>query len=371
MTAVLGCADQYSARIMWRGGNGVFMVPQLDQITAITWNRKLNDTSTAEITIALNGASADCCTQLGQVTEWCHELWIYRDEECVWQGPIVTPTYGRDSVTFTANDVTAWLSLLANYVDINYKGYDATYIAERIIMRNLVASLSTPKDYPVMLDYIVREDCGSKPTYRKGKWIEYVLEIIKDLTDYGFQFTAVGRSLYLRDIKTQAARTQGRLTGEDLLGDGVTVTRNGLGARTNGFATNQQANTDTGIYSGKAYVASTLNTPYGRLDGIATLSDQDATTAQLRAAALAVKGSRYPAPTVIDVSQNAQLSPTAPIDFAALVPGETFDIALADFCTPVQQQFRLTDVTGAWDGGAEKLGVSLSSLSITGDEEAA
>jgi hypothetical protein len=371
MTAVLGCADQYSARIMWRGGAGVFMVPQLDQITAITWNRKLNDTSTAEITIALAGASAECCTQLGQVTEWCHELWIYRDSECVWQGPIVTPTYARDSVTFTANDVTAWLSLLANYVNINYKGYDATYVAWNIISRNLKASLSTPADYPVMLDYIVREDCGSKPTYKKGTWIEYVLDIVKDLTDYGFEFTTVGRSLYLRDIKTQAARTQGRLTSEDLLGDGVTVTRNGLGARTNGFATNQQANQDTGVYEGQAYVDATLNTPYGRLDGIATLSEEDATTAQLRAAAASVKGGRYPAPTVLDVSQGAQLSPTAPIDFNTLVPGETFDVALTDFCTPVQQQFRLTDVEGSWDGGAEKLGVSMSSLSIGADLEAA
>lgn len=368
--SVLGCASQYSARIMWRGGNGVFMAPELDQITSLKWTRALNDTSTAEITISRQGASAECCKQLGMVTEWCHELWIYRDDECVWQGPIVQPSYTRTTVTLLAHDVTAWLSLLANYVNISYSGQDATYVAYDIIRRNLNASLSTPHDYPVMLNYIRRENCGSKPTYKKGTWIEYVYLILLDLVDYGFQFTTVGRSLYLRDIKTSSATPQGRLTSADLIGSPI-VTRNGLGARTNGFATNQQTDEDSGIYTGSVYVAPTLNTPYGRLDGIATLSDQDATTAQLKAAALAVKGSRYPAPTVIDVSQNAQLAPTAPIAFATLVPGETFDVALDDFCTPVQQGFRLTDVEATWENGSEKIAINLSSLSVTGDDATA
>lgn len=378
MSGVLGCAEQYRAEIRWSGTAGpqaaqVFTVPALNLITSITWNRVLNDTAEAKVVIAKQGMGADCCGQLGSVREWAHELWIWRNdpfrgEQCVWQGPVVTIAETRTTITITANDVTAWLALCANYVNINYKGYDATDIAARIIQRNLTASLSTPKDYPAMLPYIVRENCGSKPTYKKGTWIAYVLDIVEDLADYGFQYTTVGRNLYLRDIKTEAARTQARLTGADLIGD-ITVTRNGLGARTNGFATNQQANQDTGVYEGKAYVASTPGTPYGRLDGIANLSDEDATTAQLKAAALAVKGSRYPAPVVLDAGQNAQIAPTAPVTIEQLVCGETFDVAMDDFCMPVQQTFRLTEVAAEWTDGTEKVTASFSSLSITGDDE--
>jgi hypothetical protein len=366
--SVLGCTDSYSVKIMWRANATVFMVPQLDQITSIKWERVLNDTSTAEIEISVQGAGAECCGQLGQITEWCHELWIYRDGQCVWQGPVVTVVAGRDTVTVTAHDVTAWLARLANYQTLTYGNWGPTSIVWDIITRNLRSALSVPADYPNMIDYMVVEGTDVRMNYRKGKWIEYVLTIMDDLTQYGFQYTTVGRSLYLRDIKSATDLTQARLTSADLLGD-VKVTRNGLGARTHGFATTQQQNQETGQWEGKAYLAVLLGTPYGRLDGIANFTDEDATTAQLRAAALSVRGNRYPAPVSIDVTNNAQLSPTAPVTVDMLVPGETFDVALDDFCLPVQQSFRLTEVGGEWTTGGEKLTASFSSLSITADDE--
>lgn len=369
MSGQLGCPDTYQAVIHWRGGGQVFTVPALQSITALSWGRKLSGVSEASVTIARPELSPECCEQLGQVEPWCHELSIYRDGDLVWQGPIVTVEYG-ETIVVTANDVVAWLERLVNYKYLNYSGWDATRVAEDIIRWNMSSSaLSVPKDYAHMLDYIVREDCGSKPNFKRGQQIAYVLDLIQDLNDYGFQYTTVGRALYLRDIKTTTAAAQARLTEHDFAGP-LSVTRDGTGAVTHAFATNQKQAEETGLFVGSVYVSPTLGTPYGRLDTMVALSDDNATTAQLRNATATAKGGRYPAPLTIDVPSGSTLVPTAPVTVEQLVCGERLDIVLANYCRPVEQGFRLTEVKGGWSGTGETIQITCTPLTINADPEA-
>ena len=74
-----------------------------EQITELTWGRKLGDYSEAHVTAAKRnlprdclGALADAVNAAGQITHpgahsWSHELTIYRDGGIVWQGPLVQP----------------------------------------------------------------------------------------------------------------------------------------------------------------------------------------------------------------------------------------------------------------------------------------
>jgi hypothetical protein len=330
--AVLGCASAYRAEVHWRGGGRVFHAHDSTLVTAVSWERVLSGTSAASVTLAKNSTDQACCDRLGQIEPWCHELTVYRDDQLVWQGPITKVTWRRASVQIDALDVTAWLARLVNRFNLAYTAgaLDATAISVDVISRSLNdATMSVPVDYPAMLAYLHRQDCGSKPGFNKGPWIAYVLDIVTELAKFGFDWTTVGRSLYLRDRLTSTATAQAGLGGDDVLGD-IDVVRAGESAATACFATTQTDDLQQG--TGRTVWSGTTGTPYGRLDTLVHLQDPTTSDADLRQAGLMALGGRYPAPLTVSVPDNSQLSPTAPVTVAQLVCGERIDVALSDFC---------------------------------------
>lgn len=365
MSGVLGCAGEYRAEVHWRGGGRLFAAHDPKMVTAASWERLLSDTSTSQVVLAKSGADASCCARLGQIEPWCHELTMYRDEELVWQGPITKVTESRAGIVVDACDITGWLARLVNRFALAYKqgSMDATAIALDIITKALNDKvMSVPVDYAGILAYVVRQDCGSKPGFNKGPWIAYVLDILIELAKYGFTWTTVGRSLLLRDRLTDKALPQAQLTGEHLLGD-VQVVRAGESAATTCFATTQTDDPAAGpgltVWTGKT------GTPYGRLDTLLHMQDEQATEADLLRAAVMALGGRYPAPLSISVPEGSQLSPLAPVTVQQLVCGERIDVALPDFCRPVTQGFRLSKVSGTWASEGEQIAVSLVPLNST------
>jgi hypothetical protein len=104
----LGCG-QYDVFFMTRcGGN---YVCKADGVTDIAFTRKLNDTSTAEITVAIGDVSNGCCECLASINPWQHEIIIFRNGVSVWAGPIVDIEFDLSSETakFRARDLSAWL----------------------------------------------------------------------------------------------------------------------------------------------------------------------------------------------------------------------------------------------------------------------
>ncbi|BDT39533.1 hypothetical protein [Streptomyces yaizuensis] len=250
---LLGCARQYQAAIHLRGGDRVYIPAAVlaDSLIEVQWERRLNGTSTGRIVLAKQHLARECCAVLGTVEPWCHELSVYRDEDLVWQGPVLRVTEEEAAITVDARDITAWLARLVNTRATNYpKGRDIALISQDVITGNLNwTTLAHPTtDWPRMLAYLSRVNAGV--VYRLNRagsiWTDTVLTIVQELADQGFEWTALGRRMLIRPEKTETKdRARARLVPEHLPG-GISVIKDGEDAATSVFATSQ-TDTDPGV----------------------------------------------------------------------------------------------------------------------------
>ncbi|WP_434593235.1 hypothetical protein [Streptomyces sp. A5-4] len=370
--AVLGCAQEYRAVIHWRGGSLPFNSPTVSALTSVTWNRTVNDTSEAVITIAKGMAGADCCEQLGQVEPFAHELSIYRDSELVWQGPVLRVTESRTRFTIEARDVTEWLARIVNTNLLRYLSTNPAdprhvgpiqEIAETIIRLNLEGGLyASSPDWPRMLNYIVRDDDSVDARFEKDGtadneiWIVPILQILNDeLVPRGLEYTTVGRGLILGRPQTTADPAQARLTLDSFAGD-VELVRDGTNAASLVWVTNQDDHDITGSQYGVSGVVSGY---YGRLDHLIRTQAEGLSAYDLWQIARASYAGRNPVPTSLRIPEGAGLATTAPVSIRQLVPGVRIDVAATGMCMGLSQPYRLSDVDVEWRASGERVGVSL------------
>lgn len=387
----IGCPTLYRARIHWRGGALQLPLQSTNQLVECTWARTLNDTSEATATFSRD-VFDDCCAEFTDVHPWVHELTIYRElpgapPEIVWQGPIQRVRVQREQIIIEASDVFAWLDRLVNTWRMYYVTASAdavgrrrgtvTYIAQNIIRLNMIeSSLSEPDDYAGMYSYIrtrseglstiqwrkdgyTVDDTTDPPTVKDPRriWTEFVGEILRELAKSGLRWTTVGRTLYLRSQSSALSLPIARLTLDDFSGD-TEIIRDGTEAATRSFATTQRGED----LAGKTVSAGRVETPYGRLDRIVNVQEDDPAETQMRRIATNDLAGRYPAPMAISMPGTAQLTPEAQITLRKLVPGERIDV-LGDSCFLISQGFLLSDVAASWnDTSGEKLSVGLTTL---------
>ncbi len=118
------------------------MTCQLDtkDITGLSWSRRLNEVSEAEVEIGLTGDSSEtCCACLAMVEPFCHELHIWRDGEEVWVGPIEAVRYERERVTIKARDVLGWLDVRIPEDDVEFE----TALTGTTLVNNPLLSTAT------------------------------------------------------------------------------------------------------------------------------------------------------------------------------------------------------------------------------------
>lgn len=408
--ATLGCPASYNAVIHWRCGDYVFM--PVENLTNIQFTRTLNDTATATITIIKDSLDDGCCGNLGKVEPWLHELTIYRDDDLVWQGPVMVVTETRTTVTIEAWDVSAWLGRLVNFSTRTYKNNqsDVTSMALYFIRYNLLDHAYSctrtvdgrETDHACITPYITREDADVEPAYKPQEQSKYVLAVLEELVKFGLYWTTVGRRLILKGKPDNDDLPVATLNTDDFMGD-VQVVRDGQSFATRAVATNGSSEEDRQTVS----TGRSCSNPYGRVDWLVSSTDvpkcecdtsddgpcadecedntssaackacvaacEDDCHAEQRAALLKMaqqelKG-RYPVPVAIAVDNNAALSPEAGVDFSQLVPGYRFDVRFDRACRKIQQAFVLAQLQVTWDAGGEKVAIGLSPLDEPGVDE--
>lgn len=378
---VLGCPSRYDAAIQWRGGGADFIlaVDIANYIESLDWDRRLEATSQAKMTINLTQASEDCCLLLGRVEPALHELIIYRDGKPVWLGPVTYVEQQGASITIEAQDMSMWLRRLVNTVDCPWQmgttgPWDICKVAESVIRGNMLNQpLSCPADYANMLNYMLVTPAGINWSSKiRTQWYSRVLDILENLADKGFDWMVVLRSLIIRPSAPEApvpgwpwSYPQAMLQADDLGGD-VSVVRNIDLLATRMFATDQDNQ-----YQGVTQSVGINCTPYGRLDErvFENIDPGDQKTDKekqilLDRATEEFRG-RYPSQAVFKVGDNARLSPTAPITIEQLIPGARVDVIFNDYCRPIYQGFRISYVNCTWDRDGENLRLSLVPLKFT------
>lgn len=376
---ILGCATEYQAAIFYRRGERIFLPASTlgVNLVAVRWERRLNETSTAQIVVAKRQLDSDCCGALGLVEPWCHELAIYRGDALVWQGPILRVAEEEDQVLIDAADITAWLGKLVNTHPTVFRTTSPQAIAQQIIRTNLLdVALATPeRDWPNLLPFMIVTIPPGPVLYPvtilRGKsfWTDTVLDILKYLAGLGFEWTVIGRALILRPrVDAATSRPRARLVPDHLPG-GITIVRDGEDAATRSFVTSQTESA-AGITVSKAVTKS--KAVCGRLDMLIKNnprieSDDPAevereTRRTLTAAAVAALSGRWPSPLSISVQPGTRLSPEAPLTIDDLYPGERVDVAAVGFCRPVTAAMKLAGVAGVWSQAGEEVRVTLTPM---------
>ncbi|MET7814228.1 poly-gamma-glutamate hydrolase family protein [Streptomyces sp. NPDC005395] len=388
---VLGCPESYTAVIHWRGGALPYPSASMDRLTKVTWSRTVNDVSDAAVTVLKGDMPAECCEALGDVEPWVHELTLYRDDELVWQGPILRTTERGETILIEAVDVFAWLDHVANTWAVLYntaaadsvgrKRAPVQYIAWNHIRLNLTQSaLSKPPDWANLMPYIVRIGETATPatsfikagSKKQSVWPAFVGDIVRELAKFGLVWTVLGRSIRLSSMRARTLwswrRTGLRLTAADFAGD-IEVIKDGTSAATYAMATTKQ---ESDLTPGKTIGVGKTGTAYGRLDTIVELqgvdSDDPLSDSDIREAGEAALVGRYPVPVTVNIPQGSALRQEAPITIQQLVPGERFDVFADGFCTQLAQAFVLSDLEVEWDGSTEKVAISLTPAESAAEE---
>lgn len=333
----LGCAT-HGYTITDRSGG---QVAASGRLTRVQYNRLLNDSSDASVTIAVEGL--DCCTELGNVRSWRHWLNIFRNGVFVWSGPIVTVSWSSSDVVVNATDLIGLLDRRVVHRQITFARAPVATIASVLIEDGL-----RPDDPGHTVTVVARTTTTGGRTYQA--WIGQTADHLRDLAETGLDFTAIGQNILL--LPDDFDQTIGRLSDDDLP-DGLKVTEDGASLATRQVVA---ADEDTGFVG----VAGGINDYYGLLEiyteqnTLKTLADADQAAAAKLAGSLSV-------PVFID-TQDVTLAPTAPVIIEQLVPGWCVDITSGQTCREITQRMKVTGLAVTEDGDSERIVLQVAAL---------
>lgn len=378
----LGCAASYTVTVHYQGGQRVYCY--LDTVRSVTWSRERRGTSTAEVVISAQSLTPDCSALVRDIWPLAHEITIYRDDRAVWQGPLVRRTSSKDVgsqtlITLYAEDPSYWLKRRMPRTTERLESTEITAVG-----RAIMASTFGVRD-PNLTNHIVAWTANRNITHTIQAYGRWAIDELSEVAGQGMDWSYVGRTLFLSPPADENTVAQGQLVSKHLLGQ-VELELDGDQYASLVYAAPQPQegvwNALEGVggaspYFGLVeYVVQTDNTWNLDDDGNFEPAGEDGLTeAQTRQALIRAAQSRHTQmsrpPMTIRASDNAKLSPEAPISMDRLVPGARIDVALdpQEFLFALVRPMRLTRVDVTWDSAGESVGVSLVQIGTSSDNE--
>lgn len=356
----LGCGIP-NVFIAYRCGTMLCTLGADDFISGLTYDRRLDEISEAEVQITLGGdPESTCCACLATVEPWCHELWIQRNGQEAWAGPITEIVYGYGTVTIRAQDRLAWTTVRIPEGAIDYCVVDASdnctvpptdlvVIAEDIIQVAFAEDTVTCE-----LDAMYTANSGILENAFIPGFETNAYESLQDLAERGLDFTTIAGTISLTGDLSSQGRALALLTDELIVGD-IEVKKSGL---TQGNRWYVNFDGDLGIPA----ISDPVDTYcYGWIERQRTGDDiLDQTQAEAVADAFAQAAGI--APRTIEIPPGSKLSPDTPWSFNDMICGIRVDVAITKLCVSMTSSFRLTKVEVTYKPGNEEIGITLSPL---------
>lgn len=358
----LGCGA-WRAYLQCRGGGVLTELP----VAALSMGRALDEVSAASVTVTGNSLSrwsrtrrSDCCGYIAELNPWEHELALFRGEgdDPAWVGPILTPTWGRESVTIAARDLAQWFERRLLEHDRTLAGMDLADIFRRYAVDALHRDPTPNMTITVSPTGIIGDRSVLAGARRRA------MDEMRELARSGVDFTAKGREILVggTEVPTPAI---GPFIAEHFAEPGPTSSLDGLAAATEATVVGARGDTTGNPVMG---VAGGIDPAMGLVqDAMSESSIEDEASAQ------AAAQSRYDMLATAPEFVSGQLAAEAPVGFDDLVPGARADLRLALFCRDVVGVYRLAQVSASvsvsGDTVDEKIGVQFVTLGTI--EEAA
>lgn len=336
----LGCAAHSYTITDRDGGN----IASSGTLTNVQYNRLLNDTSTAVVTIGT--AAPGCCDQLGGIRAWRHRLNIFRNADLVWSGLVLNVDWTVDDVTVTGVDLFGLLDRRVPHQDFVFEGTDLSVIAEQLIEDGLA-----PDDPGHEITIMGRALVTGGRTYEQdtGQTADH----LRDLADTGIDITVIGSRFII--LPDDFCDVVGRLSDDDLP-QGLRVTEDGASLATRQIVAGQEEGNIIGSAGG-------ANAYYGLLE---VYTEQ--TTITTNTAATASAQARLTASATVPVfidTQDVTLAPTANIEFNALAPGWCVDITTDSTCRRVTQRLKITGLKVTENATQEQIVLQVTATGAT------
>lgn len=341
-SCVLGCGE---GRALVTDRCGERSIVELEGITDLRWQRIIDDSSEAQVTVAIGGdANTACCQALGDIRSWAHALQVLREDELVWEGPIVDIDYRYDQVTITARDVTAWLDVRTTHNPIDYTADSGTGPVDLSVIAQAIISSALSPDDPCILPYLTIVPTGVLGEKELDPDEEIAGDVLRELARAGLDYTAIGRRILIgpdiNGIFTASGQAFVHLVDEHF-----TAFPRILEAGTEA-ATRWIVKGDGDV---KASAGGT-DPYYGLIEQIAT-EDQIEHPLLAFVAARSRLESSNPPPVYADLTGGSGLVPEAPVCINDLIPGRLVDLTTRRLCRELTQSMRLVGVNVRYPGG--------------------
>lgn len=367
----LGCGT-YDVYFKTRGGRT--NVCRALNATSISFERKLNDTSTASMTVVTNGISEECCRCYAEIRPWKHEMAIYRDNKLVWVGPITSAVHrqGGLEIDFTARDLSTWFD--KRWINLYNTDYEVEDVDIREVFEFLISNAYNQEPWNMTWQLfdtgvpITKFYPGYFPPDRWGGLYSKIGDEIRDLTRSGIDWTIVNRQMVAGNLETGDPNTKPLIFTDEVWETIPDITISG-----DGMATSVGVAGGMGGYYG--YVddqmwiedpADIFRLEYGLLQEFYqedTLDEEDTTTTP-NAVTQNAHGRRELKKAPFMSINGGTLSANAPYDFMTLIPGTRAEVRLGQTCLQLSDKYRIYSVSVNVNSNGESVNVELSPIGV-------
>lgn len=327
---------------------GLIPVAPLQNVSSVQWDRVLNDVSYANVTVS-TGQHADCCSVLGQIGTWGHELVVFRDGLRVWEGPITNIRWSRGSVSLQAQDVLAYskrrsTAAVSELTPVYVVDQGALAVSRTF---NLGAD-------PNVLAHMQVFGSGTGPqiTREVGAYSTYQYDELTEMSKAGLMWTVVGRSVLLWPNTYVIGQTANLIPAEHMSGE-VELEEDGMELSTTSIFTNDDG--------GAGSSSTALDPFYGRVEMLERSDAVD--NPSLAAEAETHHAQHYPAPLSVNVPQGSVLSCDSPFPTESLVAGVLVPLRVGSgLCKQVTATQQLQNVSVTQDNGGEQVAITVGPI---------
>lgn len=354
----------HRAYIYDRGGRQRIPVDVAD-LTSVTWHRRRDAVSEANVRITAHEAVAAQRDSFGQIEPDRHELVLFRGRDRVWEGPIRRTTDHPDYLEISAQDISAYVMGTPLSKEYSNAAPNTTEVTTRlggILDYELQAweALTPPAN---IRDHVVIHHFPNEAR-TTARTLPYEMTVGMHLQNMGrtggIDWTVIGRSLHIWDVSRAIGQTR-RLTDDDF-DSRVIVTAYG-----SDLALHAYVNGTDGAY-GEAHVTDqALLDYYGPWTMIFTNYNEEGTEAptqsELNSQASRNLAGRAPVPVEVRVPDNATMYLSEDLTINDLVPGVRMPL-LATLNSRKMSQVQKLDVVSVTETAAgEEIKVTMSPAS--------
>jgi hypothetical protein len=356
-----------------------------------SFNRTLNDISSASITVRLRADSEECCGVYSTLNPWQHELAIYRDNVEVWCGPITRMEldFMGGEGTVEARDLLAWADKRA--IEVAETDYDVTdadlkdvfewvlnhaYCKDPWCMSWSLEEVGVPisRYYPAF-------DSTNPDGSRNQRWggtYPVAGDELRDLSSAGVDYTVICRHMWGGSVEVSTPVPLTSILYDDhwVQLPKIIVSGDDMATRVIAGAGNSGPNgwepESMWIEPQEQFgpITPSILTPiqrqYGLLESVkkeSKFNDVD-TTVSPNALTQSVYGQYELSQAPFVYITGGRLSPSAPLSFNNLVPGARFDIRLNQSCRLIYNNYRLYNVDVSFSAEDEDISVEFGPVGV-------